>query len=102
MTDTPAIYQDKLIPVESTSILSVGEFNDYLVVRFKSGAVYRYAGMGEAFIPLLEAQSVGKYFYRHIRHLDYEKLCSRGCWAPAADKRGMCRECLDKLDEQSW
>lgn len=60
--------------VESTNIKSVGYDVDTktLEVEFLTGAVYQYRDVPpEKYQELLEAESVGKYFYAQVRAKGY-------------------------------
>ena len=57
-------------PVESTSLASVGydEATKTLEVEFRSGALYRYMNVPQAFhTALIEGRSPGRFFSYHIR-----------------------------------
>ena len=63
------------VPVESSSIDSVGYEKDVLEVRFRNGGLYQYFDVPEAMYELLMgAASKGRFFNRQIRGR-YE--CSR-------------------------
>lgn len=54
--------------VDSSSIASVGHEDDVLEVRFRNGGVYRYFDVPEEVCAaLMEAESKGRFFNRHIR-----------------------------------
>jgi hypothetical protein len=56
------------VPVESSSIDSVGYDDEILEVRFNNGGVYRYFGVPpEVCLELLRAASKGSFFNRRIR-----------------------------------
>jgi hypothetical protein len=56
------------VPVESSSLDSVGYEKSVLEVRFRNGGVYQYYGVPELMHDLLmQADSRGAFFNRHIR-----------------------------------
>lgn len=59
-----------LLPVESSSLSAIG-YNvekEILAVRFTSGAIFHYGGVSlNAYTALLEAQSLGSYFAKHVK-----------------------------------
>lgn len=70
--------------VKSSQIEAVGydATTRTLAVRFKGGALYHYDGCEpETFEAFSKAESVGSYFYKHIKpHADkypYRKIASR-------------------------
>lgn len=70
---------DRWAGVKSSNISGVGQ--EYqgresdLVVEFKSGAAYRYPGLGNMFETLVNAPSVGKAFATHVKSAkNYKKL----------------------------
>lgn len=65
---------DQWEEVNSSHILSIGTRDDYLIVQFKNGLIYRYPGMAERYPELLSAGSVGKYFHQNIRNESCERL----------------------------
>lgn len=76
--DMSALDLELLTDVESSHIRAVGVRDDYLVVQFKSGAVYRYPDIGHLFDDLVGADSIGKYFHSEIRDRSCQRL--RGEW----------------------
>ncbi len=84
--------------VSSSNLAAVGARGPYLVVRFRSGAAYRYRGASHLLGDLLSARSPGREFHRLLRgKFETERLCARyGCFRPAARDRSqpLCRECL--------
>ena len=64
--------------VTSSVIDAVGydEDRSWLLVKFSSGRLYRYRGVPEPeFDALIQANSVGRYYNRHIRDaFPYEEL----------------------------
>lgn len=62
--------------VESTNLQAVGVTADHaLVVRFQNGAVYRYPRAATHLIPMITADSVGRYFNANIRSgVAFEKI----------------------------
>jgi len=56
------------VPVESTSIGSVGYADDVLEIRFRNGGLYRYFGVPpDVHQGLMRADSKGRFFNLHIR-----------------------------------
>lgn len=84
--------------VESTNLAAVGWRDEFLVVRFRGGGVYRYAGAAGIFYELIRAESKGRFFHRRIRgEFAAERLCARyGCFRPAkvATSQVLCPDCL--------
>jgi hypothetical protein len=54
-------------PLRSSNIQAVRMDGDDLLIRFHSGADYRYAGRAELFYPFNEALSPGRLLWRTIR-----------------------------------
>lgn len=56
------------VPVESSSIDSVGYEKNVLEVRFRNGGLYRYFDVPEqAVVSLMGAESKGRFFNEEIR-----------------------------------
>jgi hypothetical protein len=56
------------VPVESSSIESVGYEDEILEVHFNNGGVYRYFGVPpEVCLELLKADSKGRFFNHCVR-----------------------------------
>jgi KTSC domain len=56
------------VPVESSSIDSIGYEKNVLEVRFRNGGLYQYFDVPEQMLALLvQAESKGSFFNRHIR-----------------------------------
>ena len=56
------------VPVESSSIESVGYEKNVLEVRFHNGGLYQYFDVPEdLLVMLMQADSKGAFFNRHIR-----------------------------------
>jgi hypothetical protein len=56
------------VPVESSSIDSIGYEKDVLEIRFRNGGLYQYLDVPEQMLLLLmRAESKGGFFNRHIR-----------------------------------
>jgi KTSC domain len=56
------------IPVESSTIDSVGFEKNVLEVRFRNGGLYQYLDVPESVLALLmQAGSKGRFFNEHIR-----------------------------------
>jgi hypothetical protein len=56
-------------PVKSSNISSVGydPETSTLEIQFKSGGIYRYAGVdSDTHTSLMGAESIGKFFHQHI------------------------------------
>ena len=63
--------------VDSSNIKAVGTKGHYLIIQFHKGdSVYRYPNCSNLFSDLCMAKSIGKYFHKEIRNLQYEKLGS--------------------------
>lgn len=61
-----------MIPVESSNIKAIGydPANKVLKVQFLSGVTWQYSGVPpEEHAALMDAESKGSYFARHIRDL---------------------------------
>lgn len=72
--------------VKSSNLNRIGRRDGWLVVEFKNGTAYRYAGAGDCFDRLLVAESPGRYFNQHIaRSYRYEKLGAE--WPETADSQ---------------
>ena len=56
-------------PVISSNIKSIGFADGEMHVEFNGGKVFRYTGpkVEEHYNGLMAAESVGKYFYAHVR-----------------------------------
>jgi len=70
--------------VVSSNIDAVGYQHGELVVRFRSGVSYAYAGVNRSvFLALTNAESVGQFFHRFVRSkygyrkLDYDPFLKR-------------------------
>lgn len=87
----------KLTEIQSSAIQAVGSHDNYLIVKFKSGSIYRYPDMAHALKLIMESDSKGKYFHSNIRGADFEKICSNGCWALVVNGKNICQECLSIL-----
>jgi len=56
------------VPVESSSIDSVGYEKNVLEVRFRNGGLYQYFDVPEqVLVMLMQADSKGRFFNQHIR-----------------------------------
>ena len=56
------------VPVESSSLDSVGYENEVLEIRFDNGGIYRYHGVpAEVHAELMEADSKGRFFNAEVR-----------------------------------
>jgi hypothetical protein len=56
------------VPVESSSIDSIGYEKKVLEVRFRNGGLYQYFDVPEQLLALLmQADSKGRFFNQHIR-----------------------------------
>lgn len=58
----------------SSHLKSVGydEESRILTIEFRDGAIYEYAGvLPEVHAELMNAESHGKYFHRHIRNAEF-------------------------------
>jgi hypothetical protein len=76
---------------DSSNIAGVGYDSSTrtLRVRFINGGVYDYKNVGpQAFIDLTQAESVGKYFSKHIRTgYAYDQVESRADAEPTSEER---------------
>ena len=81
---TPQAYTDEqrpsidLYPVESSQVNAIGhdEATQTLAVQFKhgAGAIYHYPGVSrETFEAFKGAESIGKYFGQHLKHMPFTK-----------------------------
>ncbi len=65
-------------PVESSNLAAAGYDQDkeVLYIEFKNGNVYEYSNVPfDVYTGLMDADSLGSYFHRHIRTAyDYRKL----------------------------
>jgi hypothetical protein len=66
------------VPVESTSIGSVGYADNVLEIRFRNGGVYRYFRVPpNVYECLMRAESKGRFFNLHIRNAyRFERLAA--------------------------
>ena len=67
---TPATVRIERVPVESSSLVSIGFAREahVLEIEFRSGAIYRYLGVPRTvFEALKKAGSKGRYFAQSIR-----------------------------------
>jgi KTSC domain len=56
------------VPIESSSIDSIGYEKNVLEVRFRNGGLYQYFDVPEQMLALLmQADSKGRFFNQHIR-----------------------------------
>jgi len=56
------------MPVISSTISEVGHKDDILYIAFQNGKTYAYAPVSvQTFDALTHAESVGKYFHKHIK-----------------------------------
>lgn len=92
-------YFADLTEVQSSNIAAIGERDGCLIVKFKNGTAYRYPEMASAMDEMIGAESMGKFFHQRLAFAKCEKLCSKGCWSPAVDKRGLCKACLNKVNK---
>ena len=87
----------RFVAVDSSNLAAVGVRDDFLVVRFRSGGVYRYVGAAGLLDELIRAESVGRFFHRRVkREFAAERLCARyGCFrAATGGGQVLCRECF--------
>ena len=67
------------VPVDSSSIDSVGYEDEVLEIRFNNGGLYRYFGVPpEVCLDLLKANSKGRFFNRYIRGVYSGKRIKKG------------------------
>lgn len=79
--------------VESSQIAEVGHdpLADVMEIQFRTGGVYRYAGVSLAlFRGFMSAESHGKFFGEHIKHLPTTKLEGFE-WVPLVAARASSR-----------
>ena len=82
---------------KSSNITGIGVKDDYLIVRFKGGASYRYPDAKKWYLILKNSQSMGSTFAKCIKRLQFEKLCSKGCWEKVVTiEAGMCEKCTEE------
>lgn len=63
----------EMVPVQSSNVKALGWEDEVLEVEFVKGGKYRYTGVPEEIYNiLLNADSVGKAFYRYIRPRQHE------------------------------
>jgi len=91
----------KAVKVESSNLAAVAVDGEDLLVRFRSGARYRYPGAAEEAFCLLEAPSAGRYFHAKIRRLPCVRLCDYpGCLEPVlGGNSGYCPACETFIQE---
>lgn len=64
--------------VQSSFIVGLKRLDDDLGIVFKNGSQYRYNGVGKLIDKMFQANSKGKYFWRHIRDkVGFTKLSKR-------------------------
>jgi hypothetical protein len=88
---TPDFEVDSWTSVKSANLAAVGTRDDYLIVQFRNGEIYRYPGLAYEFGPLTAAESVGKYFHKEIRHQPCQKL-SKKEWPEEREKEWLEEE----------
>ena len=59
----------KAVKVQSSNLAAVAVDGDDLLIRFRSGARYRYPGAVHLAPELLAAESAGKFFHARVRRL---------------------------------
>lgn len=55
-------------PVSSSDIAAVATDRNDLVIKFKSGGIYKYVNAAKEFNNLINANSCGKYFHHNIKN----------------------------------
>jgi len=65
---------DQCQEVDSSHITAIGTRDDYLIIQFKNGTLYRYPSMAQHYEDLISAESIGKYFHQNVRHQACERL----------------------------
>ena len=84
----------RFVDVDSSNLAAVGVRDGFLVVRFKSGGLYRYADAAGEFERLLLSKSKGEFFHREIRGQPADRICARyGCFEPANGTQVLCPGC---------
>lgn len=56
------------IPVSSSDIAAIAIDGNDLVIKFKSGGIYKYVNAAKEFNNLINASSCGKYFRHNIKN----------------------------------
>lgn len=74
---TVKVNEIPMIPVESSSIGSIGFSNGVMKVAFRNGGNYIYVGVEDYHINnmLTNVKSVGKYFADNIRNNPEKYIC---------------------------
>ena len=75
----PNFEVDSWEEIKSSNLAAVGTKDEFLIVQFKNGDLYRYPNLAQEFDSLKTAESAGKYFHQEIRHQMCQKL-SQGEW----------------------
>ena len=57
----------EFVEVESSNVKAIAKDGDDLLVKFNSGAVYRYTGASKEYQPMLDAESKGKFFNANVK-----------------------------------
>ena len=85
----------KVVRVESSNLSAVAVDGGDLLVKFRSGARYRYPGAAGLAPDLLAAESAGRFFHARVRPLPCVRLCeSPGCLEPVlGGNSGYCPAC---------
>jgi len=78
----PDFEVDQWVEVRSSNLSAVGTKDDFLIVQFRNGEMYRYPDLAHEMEEILNAESSGKYFHQNIRHQSYERL-EKGSWPEA-------------------
>lgn len=84
--------------VRSSNLAAVGRLRSDLVVRFRSGGVYRVPNGGKFLKLLLAADSPGRTYHARVKPLGAVRLCAAyGCANPAdvAANQVLCRNHLE-------
>lgn len=80
------------VPVESSSIESVGYEKNVLEVRFRNGGLYQYFDVPEeAVIALMGAESRGRFFNQEIRGVYRSKRLQGSVSEAAGAAPGLAR-----------
>lgn len=79
----PDFEVDQWLEVSSSNLAAAGTKDDFLIIQFRNGDLYRYPNLAQEFETLITAESVGKYFHQEIRHQSCQKL-NKGEWPEEA------------------
>lgn len=69
-----SLKPDQWEEVNSSHITAIGTRDDYLIVQFRNGTIYRYPNLASHYTEIISAESIGKYFHQNVRHESSERL----------------------------